>query len=320
MIKKLLAGTVVAFIVGAFSLHVQAAEFIPLGGFADGTYGAYGSSATAVSNNGAAVTAIRTSHGPEPFPPYLWTETDGRTFLGDPPGPFSFANGVTDDGQLVVGTHRVEQPRFYEQAFTWTPVAGMVPLDGLPEGASHSEANDVTPDGAFVVGLTHIGAPGPLEFEAYRLSDAGELLLLGDLPGGQRLSRAIAVSADGSTITGEATSESGYHAFVWTEESGMVGLGDASGLFTQSFGRNISADGKVIVGTGLNPDGVFEGWLVRLDRPLNVPEPSSLTLLFAAAVVFAGFIAHRRTQPRNNQGCQEPLHDSTSNEESVGQA
>lgn len=60
------------------------------------------------------------------------------------------------------------------------------------------------------------------------------------------LSEAYAVSADGSTVVGQVAS-SGYEAFRWTAETGMVGLGTLpAGGSTTAY--NISADGSVIVG------------------------------------------------------------------------
>jgi probable HAF family extracellular repeat protein len=37
------------------------------------------------------------------------------------------------------------------------------------------------------------------------------------------------VSADGSVVVGYGNSDSGFQAFRWTEDAGMVGLGDLPG-------------------------------------------------------------------------------------------
>jgi probable HAF family extracellular repeat protein len=59
--------------------------------------------------------------------------------------------------------------------------------------------------------------------------DAAFLRGLGDLPNGSFYSEAYAVSADGSTVVGIGTSESGYQAFRWTAAGGMAGLGGING-------------------------------------------------------------------------------------------
>ncbi len=72
---------------------------------------------------------------------------------------------------------------------------------------------------------------------------------LGSLPGGYSYSRALAVSADGSTVVGISHSSSGYEAFIWTSSGGMVGLGDLPGGSFSSAAYGVSADGSVVVGT-----------------------------------------------------------------------
>jgi len=72
---------------------------------------------------------------------------------------------------------------------------------------------------------------------------------LGFLPGGT-YSQAWGVSADGSVVTGFSSSSAGTEAFLWTAETGMVGLGDLPSDTVSSLGYNISADGSTIVGQG----------------------------------------------------------------------
>jgi probable HAF family extracellular repeat protein len=71
---------------------------------------------------------------------------------------------------------------------------------------------------------------------------------LGHLSGGN-LSYAMAVSADGTTVTGYANTSTGgaSQAFYWTSGSGMVGIGTVSGQTTAA-GLALSANGSVIVG------------------------------------------------------------------------
>jgi len=67
---------------------------------------------------------------------------------------------------------------------------------------------------------------------------------LGDLPGGDFLSCATDISADGSVVVGV----SGDRAFRWTVDTGMVVLGILSGEYSYSSPTDVSADGSVVVG------------------------------------------------------------------------
>lgn len=70
---------------------------------------------------------------------------------------------------------------------------------------------------------------------------------LGDLPGGDTLSYATHMSADGKIVVGTSSSAShSTEAFRWTHETGMVGLG---ALRAQSNASRISDDGTTIVGS-----------------------------------------------------------------------
>lgn len=66
---------------------------------------------------------------------------------------------------------------------------------------------------------------------------------LGFLPGGS-YSDAWSVSADGGVVVGRGISAAGVQvAFRWTDQTGMVPLGDLGGI-----GRGVSADGLVVAG------------------------------------------------------------------------
>ncbi len=59
-----------------------------------------------------------------------------------------------------------------------------------------------------------------------------------------------------------------------------------------SWARDVSADGRVIVGQGVNPDGNLEAWLAV------VPEPASLAMCLPL-VVIAGLLAARRRRQQH---------------------
>jgi len=72
---------------------------------------------------------------------------------------------------------------------------------------------------------------------------------LGDIPGGSFSIVAFDTSADGSVVVGRGTS-TGFdcEAYRWTQNEGMVGLGDLGGTNKYSSAYGISADVTVIVG------------------------------------------------------------------------
>ncbi len=122
------------------------------------------------------------------------------------------------------------------------------PLGVLP-GYLWSGASDATPDGSVVVGASR--RYDPYEYEACRWTLDGQIMGLGDLPGGPVQSSARGVSADGNVIVGFGThATSRRHAFRWTSEEGMVDLGDFPGGIDDSEAWDVSADGQVVVGFG----------------------------------------------------------------------
>jgi uncharacterized membrane protein len=85
-------------------------------------------------------------------------------------------------------------------------------------------------------------------------------------------SHALAVSADRNVVVGFIYSASGYEASFWDAAHGMRNL---KSVLTTEFGLDltgwtlaeatgVSADGKVIVGHGVNPQGKREAWRAEL--------------------------------------------------------
>lgn len=110
---------------------------------------------------------------------------------------------------------------------------------------------------------------------------------LGDLPGGRFFSQALGVSADGSVVVGRGNSSSslGDEAFIWDETNGMRSLQnllESEGIDLAGWNllnaAAISNDGLSIVGTGINPGGNREAWLVQFDSiPDSKPVPEHFT-------------------------------------------
>ncbi len=78
---------------------------------------------------------------------------------------------------------------------------------------------------------------------------------LGQLDG-FAFSAAHAISADGSSVVGNAFDETGSQSFRWTRTGGFEGLGRISGDVSRNIAFNVNADGSVVVGRDEQPDNV----------------------------------------------------------------
>ena len=197
----------------------------------------YLAGAYAVSGDGSVVVG-EYDFGPDAFR-WTWTPEGGQMVdLGE-----GTATGVSADGSVVVG--------FFgnREAFRWTQGTGRTALGHLPGGGSYSGATGVSGDGSAVVGYTG------WDFAAVRWIGQ-EILNLGYLNGGGNFALANAVSWDGTVIVGTSDSTNGnQEAFIWTLDTGMVGLGDLpDGLF-RSGANGVSAAGSVVVGQGSTANG-----------------------------------------------------------------
>jgi uncharacterized membrane protein len=197
------------------------------------------------------------------------------------------ARGVSADGLVVVGSYGSGQ------AFRWTQAGGLALLAFVRDGW----AEDVNADGTVIVGCsmdqpvrTPVGGISTLDLPnpwtggcAYGVSDDGTTAVgagwnetssgavrweVGLYP--EELfapGMAVATSADGSVVVGWSD---GMGAIIWDEEHGPRLLSDVleekgADLFGWQLleARDVSADGKVVVGTGLF-GGHIQAWLARL--------------------------------------------------------
>src|SRR5262249_34992071 len=153
---------------------------------------------------------------------------------------------------------------FGPAAFRWTQSSGMGGFGGLPGGQNDGATLCMSANGLVILGLGH-AASGILE--AVCLTPTNRLVRLGFLFTGT-FSEANAASADGSVVVGESDGE----AFYWTQARGMRSIRDMllhdHGLditgWRLELASGVSADGKTIVGSGRNPRGQPEAWLVHI--------------------------------------------------------
>ncbi len=184
-------------------------------GLGDLAGGDFNSSANAVSSDGSVIAGLAESASG--FEAFRWTSGGGIVGLGDLAGGgfSSQAIGISNDGSVVVG--QGESALGFE-AFRWTSGGGMVGLGDLSGGNFGSTAFDVSSDGSIVVGS---GQAASFNEEAFvwdatngirNLKTVLEGLGL-DLTG-WTLTKAQAVSADGTIIVGIGTSPNGTEGFI----------------------------------------------------------------------------------------------------------
>jgi probable HAF family extracellular repeat protein len=211
---------------------------------------------------------------------FRWTAESQYEFLGfaQDGGPPSAAFAISADGSAVAGSAQTQDG---VRAFRWTAPDGIVPLGDLPGGENLSLGHEISADGRVVVGES---SSGPFR-EAFRWAAETGMVGLGDLPGGDFLSIATATSGDGSIVVGNSSTTGPGSAFIWDPIRGMRNL---TTVLEDDFGldltgwrldgvSDISADGLTIVGTGTNPAGDPEAWIV------TIPEPSAWLLGTAAS-------------------------------------
>jgi len=272
-------------------LWTQAAGMISLG---DLRWGRYVSSANDISADGT--TLVGFGYSAEGQEAFIWTEETLMVGLGDlDSGDFaSSATAISADGSIIAGYGSSADGR---EAMIWTRETGMTGLGDLSVSNYYSEASDISADGSTVVGYG-TSADGR---EAFIWTQDTGMTGLGSL--GDQTSSASAVSGDGAVVVGNLSGgdwQIGYEydAFLWTEDLGMVCLYDfllelgVAGLegWALEYATGISDDGLVIVGSGINPDGDDEAWVVSLDTGAfsPVPVPGTALLLTSGLAALAG--------------------------------
>ena len=159
----------------------------------------------------------------------------------------TYATGVSDDGQVVVGYTYARSNGAPGHAFRWTPTGGMQFLPLLP-GAASGGAADVSADGQVVVGKNSYD-DATSSLQAFRWTSTGGTVGLGTLPGAEnQWSEAFGVSPDGAFVVGVSENQYGApHAFRWSTATGMEAIPQLrGGQF--SYAEDVSDGGNTVVG------------------------------------------------------------------------
>jgi probable HAF family extracellular repeat protein len=217
--------------------------------------GCNSSQATAVSADGSVVVGGSDTGTSCEAQAFRWQNGSmaGLGFL--PGGNSSMANGASADGSVVVGSSSSSTSQLL--AFRWFN-GTMVSLGILP-GGSTTAANGVNADGSVVAGAGDFGFNN--EAQAVRWVNSTKSGI-GFLPNGGR-SLAKGVSADGFVVVGFAyDANSNLQAFRWTRGGSMHAVADlltGAGINVAGWQLNgaaaVSADGRTIVGSGIDPNG-----------------------------------------------------------------
>lgn len=218
---------------------------------------------------------------------FKWTPGNGMQDLGAfNANRSSRANGVSDDGSVVVGWD--EHSTGFRRPAYWVGATEFLIAD------APGEAWGTNADGSVIVGI--------LEDELFRWDAVNGAVKLGKLPGsvGGDDAQGMSVSDDGDTIVGfngNAFFGTPFRAFVWRPGAGMVvledllvalGAANAAGA-NLTFANTVSADGRTISGaTGAFPVPVngFVATLPEVAVPYCTAKVNSAGC--TPAIAFAG--------------------------------
>jgi len=232
---------------------------------------------------------------------FRWTGIGLPQDLGVLPGNLSsWANGISGDGQIVVGQSEVGNGggNTFGVAFRWTQQTGMQQLPHLRPGGSLTQALGISRDGSTIVGLSRTGPIGA-PYEAFSWTQGGGMVPLPGLPGAAfPWGTANAVSADGSVSVGNAVGVQGSNRMVRWTGGGVEDLGVLPG-YTSSKAQAVSDDGLVVAGVSYESGSNFLAtvWtpatgqvsLVDYLASSSVVVPTGWSLVDAHAVSGDGF-------------------------------
>jgi uncharacterized membrane protein len=166
------------------------------------------------------------------------------------------AKDVCDDGSVIVGNSDMDGHR---RPFRWTVGDARLTALPFPAGRTDGDATYISGDGSVIVGAT----VDP--FEAWRWS-GGSVAPIFDLRFGASAS-PTGLNEDGTVVIG--ASENG--PWIWDAVNGVRMLADFFTSvaidytgWTLTEVRAISADGKVLAGSGASPTGKSRAWIARL--------------------------------------------------------
>lgn len=212
---------------------------------------------------------------------FVWNQRCGFTTLNALPGGIrSVATGVSASETIIAGyaesagSDPFEAARWRGDACSGFVVEGL----GYLHEAPSSQAFEASGDGAVVVGRSKVsGDPRNVLFEAFVWREGEGMTGLGFLSGDVS-SEGWSVSNDGQVIVGRSKDANDtFRAFIWDSGNGMRDLRDVLvtyGLdmtgWTLEWATDVTVTefGTTIVGNGVNPGNLDEGWIARIPEPV----------------------------------------------------
>jgi len=206
------------------------------------------------------------------YAPFRWAQQENVTILADFTD-YCYAADVSADGSVVVG-------QYNNRAFKWTQQDGFQFL-----AEPYSAAQAISPDAAVIVGR--------VDNEPYYWKNDDTENYLDHTSRNQAISSAYAAANAGNTIVGRFTDDHPYgQAFIWrptfltnSYSSYSIDLNnnlrnlkdvlqhdynlDLDGWILRS-ATDVSADGTVIVGNGIDPNGNNQAWIAKISD-INTP-------------------------------------------------
>lgn len=237
----------------------------PLSSILPGNFHVFGCSA-----NGNTITGVRGTYGMAQLDFFRWTVGDAAPEIlprsvENPEGYFYF-NTISGDGSTVGGM--AVGPNYTSSAVV-VNANGAVNL--TPTQDQSNLVWDFSSDGSVAVGQAFMP---PFSLSAFRWTAAGGMEAVGP-----ESSDCRACNADGTIVGGARINfgTPGLTAWIRVGDAPWTDLKDyliaEQGLGAQIEGwrletvQDISADGRTIVGSGFNPEGCEQGFLVRIELP-----------------------------------------------------
>lgn len=177
---------------------------------------------------------------------------------------YSTATDISADGSIFVGwKSEFSAPGSVR---VWTVEGHEIAIELENALSTAARATALSAKGSIIVGVGDTKDPPPFptiggeDTRAIFWDSDGAMLDMGILEPesiDKRRRSAEAVSADGSVVVGFTDKRfTGSEAFIWTAETGMVGLGYLPGGGALSHAAAISADGSMVVGSSDTVEGI----------------------------------------------------------------